>query len=329
MAFQVLLIVVGLALLLCGGDLLVRGASGLARDLGVTPLIIGMSVVAFGTSSPELAVNVLAASSGNSGISFGNIFGSNIANIGLVLGTAALIRPIGIEAPLVRREIPMMLLFTGAAIILALDPLLGRQEARFSRGDGIILLLLFGVFIFLTALSVVRGRAAADLPGGVESVAATGTRHSIGVDAGLLAIGLLALLGGGRLTVDAAVALARSAGVSETVVGLTIIAVGTSLPELATSAMAARRGAIDLAVGNIVGSNIFNLLFVMGITSVVAPVIVPARGYADLAMTAILSIMMLAVSLTRGRRIFRTEGIVLLALYVAYIAWRTATGSGL
>jgi len=320
---DLLLLVLGLALLIGGGEALVRGASALAFHFGVSPLVVGLTVVAFGTSAPELAVNVVAALRGNGDLSFGNIIGSNIANIGLVIGLTAMLRPVSIPLPIITREIPMMTLAAVVGIALGFDAALGQGRAAgpdgFDRGDGAVLLLFFCVFLYYTVSEALGQRATIDkheLPG----------RTGLGTAVLLTAIGFLGLIGGGRLTVDAATGLARALGMSEALIGMTIVAVGTSLPELVTSIVSVLRGQSDLAVGNVVGSNIFNLLFVLGVTSGIAEVPVPAGGHEDLLIVAGLSALMLPLSINRKRTVPRAGGVLLFAAYVGYITWRTLAG---
>jgi cation:H+ antiporter len=330
MFLSTLLMVVGLALLVGGAEALVRGASALARRLGVSPIVVGLTVVAFGTSTPELAVNVSAALDGNTGISFGNVVGSNISNVALILAIAALVRPLNVSPTVVSREIPMLLLGTGAAIVMALDGKLdGSPVDRFGRSDGIVLVLLFGVFLYYTILGALRQRASVDLY--VEELhegVAAQPPQRVWVSLLLTALGLAGVIVGGQWTVDNAVLLARQAGMSEALIGLTFIAVGTGLPELVTSVIAAWRGHSDLAVGNVVGSNIYNLLFVLGSTAIVRPVDVPAGGHADLVVMAAVTAALLPLSLHRHRRIGRPGALLLLAAYVAYITWRAVATAG-
>lgn len=318
---DLVVLVVGLALLLGGGEMLVRGASALARELGVSPLVVGLTVVAFGTSAPELAVNVSAAWRGDAALAFGNVVGSNIANIGLILGIAALVRALEVRGSVVSREIPMMGVATAAAIILGLDRLV-RAPELYDRADGLMLLLLFGVFLYYTVAEVLRGRTLDPLVAEAE----TGTRgsrlHTIAGGVLVGALGLVILIVGADLTVGAAVTLATALGVPKSVIGLTLVAVGTSLPELAISLIAVRRGQLDLAVGNVVGSNLFNLLFVLGATATILPVPIPAGGAVDLLALAGFSAALLVVSLSSHRRIVRGEGAVLLAAYLGFSAWR-------
>jgi len=318
---DVVLLLAGLALLLGGGDLLVRGAAGIARGLGVSPLAIGLTVVAFGTSAPELAVNLIAALQGSAGLSFGNVVGSNIANLGLILGLTACVRPLDIQGSVILREIPLMILATVATLVMALDPALRGQTAALDRTDGILLLLLFGLFLYAVVLDVLRQRRDPLLKEAAELPVAR-SRRKILADALMVLGGLFGLAFGGDLLVGAATNIARTLGMSDAVIGLTIVAVGTSLPELATSALAARRKETDIAVGNLVGSNIFNLLFVLATTCTIAPLELPGSGALDLGAALGISLLLLPMAITGRRVLSRAEGAVLLALWVAFTSWR-------
>lgn len=321
-----LLLALGLLMLVIGGDLLVRGASTLARVLGVSELVVGLTVVAFGTSAPELAVNVLAAAQNEGDLSFGNVVGSNIANIGLILGIAAMIRPLQIRSQVIRRELPMMLLATVSIIIMAGDVLLRSGVAQFDMSDGLIMLLLFGVFLYYTAAEVLykSGPDAIKTESAevLKHVAPDGSRKSLALSLVMTTAGLGLLLGGGHVTVDRASAIALAFGVPQVVIGLTLVAVGTSLPELVTSVAAVVRGQSDLAVGNVIGSNIFNLLFVLGVSSTLRPVPVPRGGWFDLLWMGALSLILVPMVLTANQRIIRREGLLLFGGYVVYVAWR-------
>lgn len=323
-----LLLVLGLALLLGGGEAVVRGAAALARSFGISDLAIGLLVVAFGTSAPELAVNITAAFSGQTDLSFGNIVGSNMANIGMVVGICGLIRALKIDSVVVSREIPMMLLATVATIVMAADHAIDGETPRFDRGDSIIMLLFFCVFLYYTVGELLRQRTqhptleelvASELPG-------VGPRVTLARDLLVTLAGFGALLSGADLAVDAAVDLARNYGVPEVVIGISVVAIGTSLPELAAGIMATLRGHMDIAIGNVIGSNIFNLLFVLGTTVFIRPLDIPRWGMLDLAVTAVLSLALLVVSMSAGRRILRAEACILVAIYLAYAIWRAGLG---
>jgi cation:H+ antiporter len=317
---DLLLTALGMGLLLGGGDVMVRGACSLAKRLDVSPLAIGLTVVAFGTSAPELAVNVAAAFRGNPAMSFGNIFGSNMANIGLIVAITALVKPLQIQNVIIRREVPMMLLATFVAAALGLGSWLGGSSDGFDRGDGLVLLMLFGVFAYYTIGDVLsqRGNGFNSVNGDAMEIPSYDLRLAIV----LTFVGIAALVAGGAITVKAAEAVARGLGVSDEIIGLTLVAVGTSLPELSASLVATARGHADLAVGNVVGSNIFNLLLVLGTTATIGPVPVPAGGVGDVLVVIGLSALLWLTSMSQGNRIIRAEASLLLAVYVGYIALR-------
>lgn len=318
---DVLLLGLGLAALIGGGTALVDGASGMAIRMGVAPVLVGLTVVAFGTSTPELVVNIVAALRGNTEIGFGNVVGSNIANIGLLLGVAAVIAPLAIHRTLVVREIPMLVLASAAALVLGGGRILGESAPGFGRGDGFMLLLLFAVFLYYTIGDAVRQRADPILLHGSppEVNGSTGTVGNLRI-AALIVGGLAALVLGGELAVRGAVGVATALGLSQTIVGLTVVAVGTSLPELATTLTAARNGNGDIAIGNIVGSNIYNLLFVWGLSVAIEPSVMPVGGSGDLIVMTAMSLVLLPMAITQ-HRLGRIEGVFMVAGYMCYIGW--------
>jgi cation:H+ antiporter len=324
---DVLILVLGLTVLAVGGEFLVRGASAIARRIGVSSLVIGLTIVAFGTSAPELAININAAIEGRGDISFGNIVGSCIANVGLIVGTSALLRPLAVHKAVIQREIPMMLLACAASIVLVSDSLFGEGVDEFGRGDGAMLLLLFLVFLYYTLFDAIKqrklGREAAALKTAAGEPADAPAKELHPVLAALaVAVGFAGLVWGADLTVESASALAKAFGVPDVVIGLTVVAVGTSLPELVTAIVATVRGQSDIAMGNVVGSNIFNLLLVLGVTSVIAPIPLPAGGVPDLALMTLMAAVLLPLSLNSQRKIGRVGGLLLLATYGAYNVWR-------
>jgi cation:H+ antiporter len=311
------LFVIGLVALVAGAEILVRGASRLATSLGVSPLVVGLTVVAFGTSAPELAVGVSSAMAGQPDIALGNVVGSNIANILLVLGLAAMIAPVMAARRVVRRDVPLMI---AASVLLWLMALSGQID----RLEGIV--LMGGILAYTTYLvassrreaAAVRAEFAAEFGVG----AGRGVRTVV-VNLGLVAGGLVLLLVGADWIVDGAVAMATTLGIPEIVVGLTVVAVGTSLPEIATSVMAGLRGHRDIAVGNVVGSCIFNVFMVLGATAVVAPVplaVSPALLAVDLPLMVAAALACLPI-LYSGRRVDRREAALLLGFYGAYLAY--------
>jgi cation:H+ antiporter len=309
-----LLIPVGFVLLIKGADVFVEAASSLARRLRVSDLVIGLTVVAFGTSLPELAVNVTASIQGNSGITIGNVLGSNIANILLILGVAGLILPLAVTQGTVWKEIPLSLLAAVVVGIAANDRLIdGAAATTLSRTDGLVLLCFFAIFLYYSAGIARRVE-------GVDS-AAPKTELSPARIALLMAAGFVGLILGGRWVVGGAVKLATAMGISETVIGLTVVAVGTSLPELATSAAAAYRKNADIAVGNVIGSNIFNLFFILGISSVIRPIPFAPRANFDIGVLIVASLLLFLSMFTGRRRMLdRWEAGVFLVGYVIYIA---------
>lgn len=311
------ILAVGLALLLGGGEALVRGASALAARSGISPVLIGLTVVAFGTSSPELVVSLAAALHGNTEIAFGNVVGSNIANVGLLLAVGALIRPIAIHRTLIVREIPMMIAASLAMLVLGTGGWIGGDGAGFVRADGLVLLLMFGVFMYYTITAALGDRSRHR--NGVEGDPVP-VGMGTGAAVGMVLLGLIALVAGGEATVRSASALAADFGVGEAFIGLTIVAVGTSLPELATTLSAGRLGQGDLAVGNIVGSNIFNLLLVWALSATMVPAALPTGGTASLVVMTAFALAVLPMAVSR-RKMGRVEGLLLLTGYVGYIAW--------
>lgn len=317
-----LLLLGGLVLLIGGGELLVRGAVRLAAGVGISPLVIGLTVVGFGTSTPELVTSVQAALSGTPGIAIGNIVGSNIANVLLILGLSALVHPIVVNSAALRRDGAVLIAVTVAFVLLAAAMPFGRVV-----GAGFVLALVG----YVTYLIGVERHASAEAHGALHGRAAA-FEH---VDSALVptsakpsrtwlsvvfcVVGLALLVGGGSLFVSGAVALAQQLGVSDTVVGLTVVAIGTSLPELITSLIAAVRKEADVAFGNIVGSNIYNLLGIGGVTALTAPLTVPPQmvTFDNVAMLAA-SIVMVGFAWT-GFRIGRREGAILLMGYVSYV----------
>jgi cation:H+ antiporter len=309
----ILLFITGLIFLIVGAEAMVRGASRLAAVLGISPLIIGLTVVAFGTSSPELAVSIKSALSDQASIGVGNVVGSNIFNILFILGLSALIVPLSVSQQLVRLDVPLMIIISVVVLIFSLDGI-------FSRIEGLSLATSLAIYISFLIFQSRRENGDAkeedDKKPGVEGNAKYGWVKNIA----MALFGLALLVLGSRWLVDSAVAFAQHLGVSELVIGLTIVAVGTSLPEVVTSAIAAMRGERDIAVGNVVGSNIFNLLGVLGVASIVAPKgidVSPAVTGFDIPVMIAVAFACLPIFFTGGV-ISRQEGALLLGYYVAY-----------
>ncbi len=316
MLTSVLAILCGLVLLLWSAERFVVSASNLAARLGMSPLLIGMIVVGFGTSAPEMTVSVLASLGGNPGIALGNAYGSNITNIALILGLTALIGPIAVQSTVVRRELPALLAVTAIAGWQLLD-------GSISRLDAGVLLVVFAGLLGWSLLDA-RRRPTDSLGADVEQELAQQPPSSARREILWLLIGLAVLIASSRLLVWGAVEIAQAMGLSDLVIGLTIVAIGTSLPELASSLVAAKRGEHDLAVGNIVGSNLFNTLVVIGLAGLARPLpVTESLLQRDLPVMAGLTVLLLimAMSVRGARRIDRIEGGVLVAIFVAYTAW--------
>ncbi len=310
------LFVLGLVILSTGGELLVRGAARLAEALGVSALVVGLTIVAFGTSAPEAAVSILAAIRGESGIAVGNIVGSNVANLLLILGAAAVARPLRISLNLIRTDLPVMLLVTGVFLLLAADKAaFSAGPTRIERDEGLLFVLGLAAYTWLTY------RLARREPPSVEAEyqAARRDRTPVALSVALVVLGLGGLVGGAELIVRGAAGLAELMGVERRIIGLTIVAVGTSLPELATCVVAARRGQPDIAVGNIVGSNIFNILSVAGLASLVRPLEIPRETlFFDAPVMLVVSVLAWFVC-WHGRTVTRRTGAGLLVLYAAFL----------
>ncbi|MBN1829441.1 MAG: calcium/sodium antiporter [Deltaproteobacteria bacterium] len=309
------LFILGFGLLFGGADILVKGASALARRFHVSDLAVGLTVVAFGTSTPELTVNIISSIQGNTDIAIGNILGSNTANILLILGISAVIRPLTVTSGTVWKEIPFSVLAALAVAFMANDVLFDSQAIPvISRSDGLGLLLFFAIFLYYVVCTASR----------IEGMEDHVPSKSLGLPASLCftAGGLLALIVGARLSVEGAVLIAADLGLSESLVGLTIVAVGTSLPELATSAMAAYRGNSEIAVGNIVGSNIFNIFFILGTSAVIRPLPFYDQGNRDIIAVLLSSLLLFGFMFTWGKKLIdRREGGLLLLLYFLYMLY--------
>jgi cation:H+ antiporter len=311
MLTQLLILAAGIAILSYGADLFVRGASGVAERFGISPLVIGLVIVGFGTSTPELAVNVGAAVSGSTDIAIGNVVGSNIANVGVILGLAAVVAPLAVQLRIVRVELPIVI-----GISFLLWALASFGEIK--RWEGAIMLAAFGAFFWYLV------KTSKDEPAVVqqEYTAENPPRGEGWKSVAFIVVGLGGLMGGAHLAVEAAVGLARIIGLSELVIGLTIVAIGTSLPELASSVAAARRGHADIAIGNVLGSNIYNILFVLGATSVIAPLptTAPTLMWLDIPVMIAFAVV-LAPMMMMGLKITRWNGALLLSGYTAYVAY--------
>jgi len=310
MLLQIGLLILGFVVLIKGADWLVNGASSLAKKHKVSDLAIGLTVVAFGTSAPEMVVNIFAAMQNHQEIVFGNIIGSNNFNLFVILGVAGLITPLVVQSSTVRREIPLSFIAVILLFFLANDFLLPDRQVL-SRIDGLILLAMFGLFLLYVYRQLKADPAE---PGDFELV------HSHGKIWLLIIAGLAGLVIGGRLVVTSAIEMATALGVSEKVIGLTIVAAGTSLPELATSVVAALKKNNDIAVGNIIGSNIFNIFLILGVSALIRPLGFDVSFNTDLYLLGLGTIVLLLFMFTgEKKKLDRWEAALLLALYIVYM----------
>jgi cation:H+ antiporter len=297
------LLIIGLVMLCLGGNWLVSGGITIAKKFRISNLVIGMTIIAYGTSAPELAASIAAAGD-HSAIILGNIIGSNIANIGMVVGFAAILTPLTLRKSILRKEIPIMLAVSALLILISID-------GEISQYDGVLLLVGLGVFGLYTFRNALKHREAA------EDSTSSGKGNVYLKSAGLIGIGIVILYIGSILTVDNAVVIATEFGLSEKIIGLTVIAIGTSLPELITSIIAIRKGHSDIGIGNIIGSNIYNVLMIMGVGASLGGILITADVYLDYAIMIIFGLSLLIGFKTQI--INRTMGIILTAGYVLYL----------
>lgn len=322
MLFPILLLLVGFVILIKGADFLVNGASSAAKKYGISNLAIGLTVVAFGTSMPELIVSLISAFQGKNDASFGNVIGSNNFNLLFILGIAGLIYPLVVQRNTVKYEVPLSLLAAGLLYLLVNDSILGGDAAgSLSRIDSGILLVFFAAFLFYIYKTMSH---TTDVEEG-EPIKI----YSMPLSIGMVVLGLAMLIGGGQLVVNNALEIARAFGLSEKLIGLTILAAGTSLPELATSCVAAYKKNTDIAIGNVVGSNIFNIFFILGITGFVNPMPYNAAMNFDLLIlmgsTVLLMIFMFTLN---TRKLDRWEAGIMLLAYIAYTAYLIGMDNG-
>lgn len=309
------LLLVGFALLIKGADFFVEGASKIAQSLRVSPLLIGLTVVAFGTSAPEASVSFIAALEGSSEVAIGNVVGSNIFNITLILGATALVFPLMVQSDTIRKEIPFALLSAVALLVLISDQQLQSLDSNLiTRTEGIVLLLFFAIFLYYIFEVARKDRRNSE-----DTHADTANKARL--KNSLLTVGGLAgIIFGGSLVVENSVQIALSLGMSETLVGLTIVAVGTSLPELVTSITAALKKQVDIALGNIIGSNIFNIFFVLGTSAVIHPLTVDSKIFTDIFLMIAVTILLMVLSRTKYT-VSRIEGGLLAAIYIVYLVF--------
>ncbi len=322
MLLYIAICLVGFVLLYFGAEWLVKGSSSLARSLGVTPIVIGLTVVAFGTSAPELVVSLISSIKGKSMIAVGNVVGSNICNIALVLGLSALFNPIKSDPSVIRRDIPIMLGISLYLLVLSFNSTLGRIEGA-TLFAGIIAYTFMNYYL---AKKETRDAAGGEMPGAIESeLEEIGYIASRSKQILLVVVGIAGVVGGAQMVVESAVFIMTQLGVSEKFIGLTIVAFGTSLPELATSVVAAMRGEMDISIGNLVGSNVFNIMSVLGVASLVRPIFIPGGffesglwiDYLVMLFTSFLPWLLMRRTYTVNRK----GGAMLLTCYMGYLAY--------
>lgn len=323
MLFQIVILIAGFFILIAGADQLVKGASSIAKRYGLSSLFIGLTIVAFGSSAPELAVNLFAAAQGSPDIALGNVIGSNIANIFLGLGAAAMVRTLHIERAAVWREIPFAILGAGVLFALVADVPLGGAVNELSRGEGIALIALFSIFLYFTFRPLLTRKTKNKKDDEHLDIEKRPMWRSIVMVVG----GLVGLVLGGNMIVEGATSIAVALGISQAIISLTVVAAGTSLPEIAATVMAAYRGHTEMAIGNIVGSITFNTLWILGITAIVQPVSVFDGGLLDVFL-AFAGAAMLFPFMVNGKKIgelSRGEGTLFVVAYIAYLSftiWR-------
>ena len=321
MMLTYVLLIVGFALLIKGADFLVEGSSSIARILKISDLVVGLTIVAFGTSAPELLVNIFAGIQGNADIAIGNVVGSNIFNILIILGIASVIFPLTVTRGTVWVEIPLTLVAAVLLGLLANDHLLTGSSFRgLSRVDALILLGCFAAFVYYVFLIARKKEKGTD--------ASLGSKPAgLAKSAAVVVLGLVGLFVGAKFVVDGAIALAAALGVSESLIALTIVAAGTSLPELATSAVAAYKKNCDIAVGNIVGSNIFNIFFILGISALIRPIPLQPKSNIDIGVAVSASLALFVVMFSGRKHVLdRWEGLLFIGLYVIYVGFLIVQG---
>ena len=314
MIASVFFLILGLLLLVKGADLFVDGASSIAKRLRIPSLIIGLTIVAFGTSAPELAVSVTAALKGSNDIALGNVVGSNIFNLLVVIGVSAMICPLAVEKSMIKKDYPLSIGATLLLGLLVMDQFLGKKDAMsLSRLDGIILLAGFALFMYLTIREGLAKRKE-QLQSQEEEIP---VKYSLPVSILLSVAGLLGIIFGGDMTVNSAKEIARAFGLSEALIGLTIVAIGTSLPELVTSVVASKKGESDIALGNAVGSNLFNILFILGVSSTILPMSVSPTYLYDIGFLLVVSLLVF-IPVAAKQKISRGTGAAMTGAYILY-----------
>jgi len=318
MILAIILLIVGLVILIFGADTLVKGASSISRKAGIPPIVIGLTIVAFGTSAPELIVNILSALKGSTDIAIGNIIGSNIANILLIGGIAALIVDLKVQKSTTWKEIPFALLAVVMVLIMGADKFLdGGNKNLLTRTDGLALIGFFIIFLYYTAQIAIGGKDS------TEKKEDDGIKTYSYLISILMTIGgLVGLFLGGNLLVENAIKIAKEAGLSEMFIGLTIVAIGTSLPELATSIIAARKGQDDIAMGNIVGSNIFNVFWILGLTSTIKSIPISSTAIVDIVICSLVtSTLFLFMFIGKKHKLQKWQGGFFVLSYIVYTVY--------
>lgn len=310
--FSILLLCFGLAVLILGADVMVKGSASMAKKWGISSIVIGLTVVAFGTSAPELIVSLFSAVQGTTDLAISNVVGSNMANILLILGVGAIVKELKVKEGTTYKEIPFALLGIALVALMGNDAIIDNGSVNaLTRSDGLAFLAFFVIFIYYTyGLSKVTGEK--------EDV----ETYSWGKSIVYFVLGLFALIVGGKLIVDSAIDLATLAGMSEGLIGLTIVAIGTSLPELATTVVALKKGHGDLAIGNVIGSNIFNVFWILGLTATITPLPFDTALNIDVLFTTFVTLLLFITMFVGSKqRLTRYEGILFLALYTGYIVY--------
>lgn len=314
MIFPSLAIIAGLLLLIWSADRFVDGAAAVARHFGMPQLLIGIVIIGFGTSAPEMIVSAISAMNNNPGIALGNAYGSNITNIALILGCTALISPLAVNSQVLKLELPILLLITAISAYLL-------HDGEVSRSDAVILLLIFAIYMSWTIWHGLTQKSDT-LVGDLQEHLNTREYMPLIVSIIWVLVGLILLIGSSQLLVWGAVEMAKFFGISDLVIGLTIVAIGTSLPELASSLVAARKGEVDLAVGNIIGSNLFNTLAVVGIAGVISPMHVGQEVFSrDMLVMSALTVLLLIFGFGKKGEINRLKGLIFLLAYIGYNVW--------
>lgn len=314
MIASVFFLILGFLLLVKGADLFVDGASSIAKRLRIPSLIIGLTIVAFGTSAPELAVSVTAALKGSNDIALGNVVGSNVFNLLVVIGVSAMLCPLAVEKSMIKKDYPLSIGATLLLGLLVMDQFLGKKDAMsLSRIDGIILLAGFALFMYLTIREGLAKRKE-HLQSQEEEIT---VKYSLPVSLLLSVAGLLGIIFGGDMTVNSAKEIARAFGLSEALIGLTIVAIGTSLPELVTSVVASKKGESDIALGNAVGSNLFNILFILGVSSTILPMSVSPTYLYDIGFLLVVSLLVF-IPVAAKQKISRGTGAAMTGAYILY-----------